>query len=319
MKITKFLLGALLSVAGTQAFGFEGATSASDSLQQPQPGYVTVSHNEYNAMENRILNLETKLASFENSSLAAAANGTSCTSGGCTGNGGCTGTGGCCEHNCCKADCCSWMNTNCGTFAQADLVFLKAFVSEANEGGERYETGSRYTIGYMGECGSSLRLRYFEYSTTLAAGANNAQLEYLDTEYATRFCLGNVLRGELSAGTRWAQYDEEAGLEYNDTLGILVGLGLRGPSIRNWDTFLNLRYSQQFGHQNAAVGPAPTEDDGTFTITEMQLGLTRDFCLNCGTGFASVYVESQSWSGLYDADSEDLGLAGFGFSLGFRR
>src|SRR5262245_42174029 len=90
MKITKFLLGALLSIAGTQAFGFEGATSTSDMLQQPQPGYVTVSHNEYNAMENRILNLETKLASFENSSLAAAANGTSCTSGGCTGN-GCTG------------------------------------------------------------------------------------------------------------------------------------------------------------------------------------------------------------------------------------
>ena len=60
MKISKFLLGALLSIAGTQAFGFDGVASTTDSLQQPQPGYVTVSHNEYNAMENRIMNLETK-------------------------------------------------------------------------------------------------------------------------------------------------------------------------------------------------------------------------------------------------------------------
>jgi hypothetical protein len=211
------------------------------------------------------------------------------------------------------------MNTDCGGFAEAQLLFLRAYDSENAASGASFDTASRYTFGYMGDCGSSIRMRYFEYSTALDLGDDNVQLEYLDTEYASRFCLGNLLRGELSGGFRWAQYDQEDAIKYNNSYGLQVGLSLRGPSIRCWDTFMNLRYSHQFGQANTTTGPETTDTSGHFTITEMQLGLTRDFCCKYGTGYASVFAEAQNWSGMFDDDSQDLGLAGFGFAIGLRR
>lgn len=294
MKITRLLVFTASLFLGSQILGTTAQAQEAYLTQQPRLlevnnayGVQQVNYNEFNA-EARIAELESRLASLEHNNHGG-------------GGGGCD--------TCCEPDC--WLNPCCGVYGEAQLVFLRAQDSEADNFGTEYSTGSRWTAGYMMNNGQSLRLRYFEYATTIVDGP--VELETLDLEYAARFRLGGVLRGEFSAGARYASFHEFQDNFYRDSIGLVVGMELRGLQIRNWDTFATARHSIQFGEE--VTGPG----FGSFNVTEIQLGLIREFETNFGTGYVQALVEADYWAGPVDEDTEDLGLIGYGFGIGFRR
>lgn len=293
MKITRWLVCAAALFLGGQYSN--SAANAQEAFLTEQPrlldvanayGIQQVNYNEFNA-EARIAELESRLASLENSNHGG-------------GGGGCD--------TCCEPDC--WLNPACGVYGEAQLVFLRAQDSEADNFGTEYSTGSRWTAGYMFNNGQSFRLRYFEYATTIVNGP--VELETLDLEYAARFRVGGVLRGEFSAGARYASFHEDGDMFYRDSIGLVVGMELRGLQIRCWDTFATARHSFQFGEE-------VNNGFGSFSVTEIQMGLIREFETNFGTGYVQALVEADYWSGPADGNSEDLGLIGYGFGIGFRR
>jgi hypothetical protein len=215
---------------------------------------------------------------------------------------GCSSCGGC-------NDC--WCNPSCGWTFTSELLFLRAHDSEANDSGHVFDTASRNTIGCVNSCGHEWRARYFEYSTDLR-DSDYVELEYIDVEWASRFTLGCNWRGEFGLGVRWAQYDEEGDLQYSDTLGPEIGALLIGPCCRGWDPYFSIRNSWQFG--------SPFDEDrGTFSVTEVQLGLQYTTCVCGGTGFLRTMIEADKWEGVFEDDSQDLGLIGYGVAIGVMR
>lgn len=305
------------------------AEQLAGSLEQALSGNTVVasdvqliSHREYTAMEQRLRDMELRLASVETASCCEAADdccGNGCGNGCGTGCCDCCGNGGCgCGSACCGGGCGCIDNWCCvcpGITFLSEVIFLRSYDSEPNSSQDaEFETGSRWEIGYMNECGRSWRVRYFEFADPDFDGNNYLHLEYLDLEYAGRFTLGCNWRGELSGGLRWAQVDDEGDNLYEDTIGLVMGAQLRGPCFFGLESYGIIRQSYQYGHEQRA-----TNDFGTFGISEMQLGLEYQTCFMGGIGFARSFLEAQSWQGIEDNDSEDAGLFGFGFSLGITR
>jgi hypothetical protein len=317
----RLLFSALITLSASLAIAQTSSTTVSD-LQ-------TVSFQDYSNLQSRLLDLEARLAAVEQPVAPASYNTSntstaSCTAAGCTTDGCTTGCTTCTTAQDCQVTNClcqDWLNPSCGAYADAQLVFLRAFDSELSANSDSFASASRYTLGYMRSDATSVRIRYFEYGTLLEQ-SSSVNLEMLDAEYAGRFCLGKLFRAELSGGFRWASFDEDDNLNYENTYGLLLGLTVRGPQlVRCWEPFFTLRHSFQFGNSNFLAqndsGPFIFRGRGTFNITEMQLGMTRDFCTRWGQGFVSVFAESNYWSGVYQSDSQDLGLAGGGFAIGF--
>jgi hypothetical protein len=165
-------------------------------------------------------------------------------------------------------------------------------------------------------------MRYFQYGSVLGSNRNENltkfDMAYMDLEYAQRFCLGSCLRAELSGGVRWLEAAEtNRNLDYHQTGGIVLGAMVYGPSIRCWDLYASARYSQQFGTAVPTGGGG--KFNGTFTFTEMQLGAQRNFQMGCGTAFVKTFIESDYLAGFEGFDTQDLGIIGTGFSIGFMR
>jgi hypothetical protein len=260
-----------------------------------------VSYQQFNSMEQRLAAMEARLASYDEAATATTSN---------NGGNGC-GCGSSCGGDCCGGcnDC--WCHPSCGLTFTSELLFLRAHDSEANDDGDDFETASRNTFGCIDACGREWRVRYFEYSTDLR-DSDYVQLEYIDTEYAGRFTLGCNWRGELSGGIRWAQYDEQGDLAYSDTFGPVLGAMLYGPCVCGYETFASLRNSWQFGS-------AFDSDRGTFSVTEVQLGVQYNYCLCGGNGFVRGVLEADKWEGVFEEDTQDLGLFGFGVAIGLTR
>lgn len=210
-------------------------------------------------------------------------------------------------------DCCCdcWCNPCCGWIGSAEILFLRPHDNYADStSSNRYETGSRYMIGHMDECGRSWRLRYFEFYHPDFDGSG-LQMETLDAEYAGRFTLGCNWRGELSAGLRWAEYRDDSSL-YSETIGPVIGAEVRNCLWCDVDIFALARQSIQFGEQD-------NDESGTFSITELQVGLEVTRCVAGTEIFARTMIEAQSWQGPEDAAGEDTGLIGYGFAVGLAR
>jgi hypothetical protein len=284
-------------------------TTINDNL-----GVEPVAYRSSTGMEQRLQELEARLASLEQTSVEQAC---------------CETTGDCCA-SACDAGCCGsacsdgcgcmnscWCNTGCGCTYSADLLFLRTHGSDGDEdrAGEDYDTASRYTLGYMTGCGREWRVRYFEYATEIDEGDEFLQLEYVDAEYAGRFTWGCNWRGELSAGLRWAQTDESDNLAYSDSIGPVLGAVLYGPTIWGLDTFAGVRHSWQFGHpwNNSDNEPA---EFSHFSVSEVQLGMQYNTSLMGRNAFARGIFEVQSWDGMSQTDTENQGLVGLGFALG---
>jgi hypothetical protein len=270
-----------------------------------------ISYQQFNSMEQRLATMEARLASVETVGYAYQDSAAAATNGGCA-NGCGNGCGDSCGAGCGCND--SWCNTCCGCTFSAELLFLRGYNSEVTADNDTLESASRYEVGYMNSCGRSWRARVFEYENPDFANNDYLQLEYIDVEYAGRFTVGCNWRGELSAGFRWAQVDTENDNLYDDTLGPVLGLHMRGPCCYGLAPYANVRQSYQFGEEK------DSDNFGNFAVSEVQLGLDWQTCACGGVAFARSFVEAQSWRGIDDQDDHaDVGLFGFGFALGLTR
>ncbi|MEM6798275.1 MAG: hypothetical protein AAF589_02060 [Planctomycetota bacterium] len=192
-----------------------------------------------------------------------------------------------------------------------DALLLRTHDSAAANGGEDFEFGTRWEVGFSPSWGKRVALRYLEYDTGLAAGPMDVEL--LDLESQLWFPAGGAQIG-IGGGLRWAEYEEAGGLTYSDTIGPVVGVYGRAPAFWNTDGIFTLRQSFQFGDAGAA-------DRGTFGITELQFGLEHRRRIAAGEGFVRGFFETQYWNdvGQTATDSTSRGLIGFGLGAGFRR
>jgi len=195
---------------------------------------------------------------------------------------------------------------------------LRPQESENGPSQNKFESGSRFTLGYTNARDQTIRARYFEYGATELVNSDiHLDLEILDLEYAAGFSLGRNWAGEIGAGLRWASYDEESELRYDDTFGPEIGIELRSTPWWCTSVFIGARQSLQFGD--------PVSYDtrhlplGSFGITEMQIGL--EWSRNCwgNTLFCRGTLEAQEWSSVADFDSEDQRLIGWGITVGVTR
>lgn len=218
----------------------------------------------------------------------------------------------------CGCDLCggdaSWTRVRPGLIGSAEILLLRGYDSEPNSvNTRRYETGSRFELGYMNDSGRAWRVRYFQFDHPNFDRDNFLNLDYLDLEYAGRFTLGYNWRGELTGGLRWAQVHDEGDNRYENPLGPVIAAQLRGPCCVGLELFGLVRQSFQYGQEENSG------NYGTFGITETQLGLEYQTSACGGTGFGRAFIDGQSWQGVEDNDSEDIGLFGFGFAIGLMR
>ncbi len=267
---------------------------------------------DYSSAEQRIRDLETRLNSLESAGNAvnlAAYNG--CDS-------GCDSSGDCCgssrSSSCNRSS--SWLRPCC-PISQFDTEFLLFAVNNSeNEIGDTqndFNGGLRLTYSKVNQQGQIFRVRYFNFGSTLEGGGNRFEMETIDTEIGRRFTLGGGLKGEFTGGIRYAAFDERQGLNYDTTLGPLVGLQLRGRKFLNGTSFVNLRHSWQFGDGSNNGG---ADVPGTFKISEVQFGLEWSRASRLGTMVFRTALEAQNWSGVQDGDTEDIGLYGTSGSFG---
>ncbi len=271
----------------------------------------------YTDGEERLRDLELRVDSLETSSNLGVnlANGVSL-----AGYSGCDsscdsscGSGVSCGSSCNRSS--SWLRPCC-PISQFDTEFLLFAVNNSeNDNGDTqndFNGGLRLTYSKVNQQGRIFRVRYFNFGSTLEGGGNRFEMETIDTEIGRRFTLGGGLKGEFTGGVRYAAFNERLGLDYDTTLGPLVSLQLRGRKFLHGTSFVNLRHSWQFGDNNDGSADVP----GTFKISEVQFGLEWRRAGNLGTWVFRSALEAQSWSGVQDNDSEDIGLYGTSSSFG---
>lgn len=226
--------------------------------------------------------------------------------------------GKCCS--CAHGTPCDWLRPCGGIFAEYQNVWLRPQLSEPENGGSttEYFGGQRFIFGHINSCGNIWRGRYFNYEANTFRISDLRvdsvfNLEYADFEHARRFSLGSIY-GELSAGLRWAQWEEQNDYRYTDTIGPVLGGEIRGQSIFNFTTFAAARHSIQFGEDHNSNGAIKAL--GSFSVTEMQIGATRNITLLGRPSFVKGFFEAQYWAGPQNDDSQDLGLVGLGAAFG---
>jgi hypothetical protein len=213
------------------------------------------------------------------------------------------------QGGCCPGAPCDWLSPCGGLFAEFQAVWLRAQFSESdNDVGNKYDPGTRYILGHIDNCGRIWRGRYFNYFTRTPEDA--FKLEYADFEHARRFAWAGGLYGELSAGLRWAEFQEQDDLLFSETIGPVIGAELRGLSIVNWDAYASARHSIQFGHERAE------NFLGSFSITELQLGMVRNVNVLGHSSFVKGFFEAQNWAAPQDDSSTSIGLVGLGLGIG---
>jgi hypothetical protein len=212
---------------------------------------------------------------------------------------------------CCPTAPCDWLRPCGGWFAEYQNVWLRPQGAEPSNAGSttKYNSGQRFIFGHMNSCGNIWRGRYFNYAAETSDTVFN--MAYADFEHARRFAWAGGIYGELSAGLRWAEWDEADGHLFTETIGPVFGGEIRGGSILNWNTFAAARHSIQFGHERRQ-----TDGFGTFSISEMQLGMVRNVSLFGHQSFVKGFFEAQYWAGAQEGDTSDLGLVGLGAAFG---
>lgn len=247
---------------------------------------------------------------------------------------GYSGYGGCgCEPSCgcggygCEPDCgCNggYGGWGCGGGAvvySGEILMLRPQQGETYSSQSKFETGSRFTLGYTNGCDQTIRARYFEYGASDISYYSDRflRLEMLDLEYAGGFCLGRSWTGQIGAGLRWASYDEESVIRYDDTIGPEIGIELHSCPWWYTSFFAGARQSLQFGTPSYYNGNyIETGDLNSFAITEIQVGLEWSRCCRGNTLYCRGTMEAQDWSGVSE-DDYDQRLIGWGITVGVTR
>ncbi len=211
------------------------------------------------------------------------------------------------QGGCCPEAPCDWLNPSGGWNFEAQSLWLRVQTSEDDYAGAGYDNGTRFIFGHTDACGRTWRGRYFNYFTRGTTEFYGA--EYADIEYARRFAWSGGIYGELSAGLRWAQFNNNTFTIFSDTIGPVIAGELRGLSFYGWDAYASARHSLQFGRD------LDDQDLASFSVTEVQLGMLRNFSVLGHPTFAKGFFEAQRWASASN-DSEDVGLVGFGVGVG---
>lgn len=270
----------------------------------------------YTSGEQRLRELELRLGELETAGYGgvnlAGFNGSNTNCGdGCDSCGSGVGCGSSCGRKT------SWLCPCPTTQFDAELLLFAVSDSEAEfgDGQDDFNAGLRLTYSRVNEQGRILRVRYFNFGSTLEGGGNRYEMETIDTEIGRRFTLGGGLKGEFTGGVRYAAFEERNDLDYDNTFGPLVSMQLRGRKFLRGTSFVNLRHSWQFGD---ASDNGDADVGGTFKISEVQLGLEwrRAGRQGRGTWVFRTALEAQNWSGIQESDTEDIGLYGTSSSFG---
>lgn len=211
------------------------------------------------------------------------------------------------HRGCCPGAPCDWLTPCGGWNFEAQSLWLRLQTSEDEFAGQSFDNGTRFILGHTDACGRTWRGRYFNYFTRGTVDFYSA--EYADFEYARRFAWSGGLYGELSAGLRWAQFNNDNTVIFSDTIGPVIGAELRGLSFYGWDAYASARHSIQFGKD------LDDRDLASFSITEVQLGMLRNVSFLGHPSFVKGFLEAQRWASASN-DSEDVGLIGFGVGVG---
>lgn len=239
---------------------------------------------------DRIAQLEGHLASLSSNAGTTGYAGDGC---GCT-----QGCNQCCDQS--------------GVYGGVEIVALKVFQSEGNYGNNDYQPGARLWVGAQRSDGLGLRFRVFDYTQSI--GGDTVDIENYDLELTDAFTLGNW-NGIVSGGLRYTEFQDDFGSVSTYATGLTVGIQANRQLNDRLSIFASVQESLMYGND---VGN--TADDVVFSITEVQLGVQADRCLNSGaTMFVRTGVEGQFYSAASDFDSEALGLFGFFATLGVQR
>lgn len=208
----------------------------------------------------------------------------------------------------------SWCNPCAGILFSAEVIWLRPQDSlpDSPTGGTLYQTGSRFTLGYLNDSGRMLRVRYFEFAHD-NWDSDDLEMHTVDIEYAGRFTLGCGWNGELSGGIRLASYFDND-MEYDSAFGPVIGVEIKNE-VRCGVNLVGLfRQSIQVGDELSG-----SSERGTFGITEIQVGTEIIREVNGFQIFLRSMLEAQLWSGIEDNLSQDMSLIGVNFSVGIAR
>lgn len=214
-----------------------------------------------------------------------------------------------CPTVCCPSD--IWLRPTPGFYGDAEILLLKWYDTDGDDGTNTTSDASRFTLGFMNDHGRSIRARYFEFGVADDIGPGQLLIQHADLEYAGRFALNNNWLGEISLGGRWASLTTPNPRIFKDTYGPVFGIDLRSE-LRDWlSIYGSARQSFQFGREEQ-------EDDlKTFGITELGLGLELSHATCVREWYFRTGVESLYYTSVRD-DEEDYGLVGLTFKLGTR-
>jgi hypothetical protein len=257
-----------------------------------------VSTTSFASMQNRVGELEGRMASFENL-------------GGDSKHGGKGG---------------SWGGSS-GLVGGLEVAFLRVGQSDGGAGDYDFEAAPRIWLGYQNANGLGARVRWFHFD---ADGPNSGFLTSLrystiDFEITDTFQLGCKWEGTLSGGLRLADYHETFQndptnfIDFDSGVGAVVGVELNRRISDRFGLFGLLRGSIILA--DGIDGDGGSYDDVGYSASEMQLGAEyhRAIGNGCTTMFARVAAEAQYLSGVSDLDNESITLIGGAFSVGISR
>ena len=257
------------------------------------------SHAELNDLYARLAELESRIA---------ASNVSGCGCADAAGN----GCGDCCD------DCCGCP----GAVAGAEILWLKAFNSNASFGDFNYDEGFRWWLGYQGAGGLGVRVRGFDYSQIAPNTGDIVDIETIDFEVYDSFQLGCNWDVVIGGGLRYT----DSRFLYNQ-LGIDTQIFGTGPVVTaelyrhvsdRAALYVIGRESIVAGDANVTGGTGVGVTDDTMFISELQLGgqLHREY--NGGLLFARLGWEAQWYGDTVDI-GESVSLMGVAASVGLMR
>ena len=259
--------------------------------------------DDYEAMNDRVNELEWRLATCEKFHHTAPCEESCGDLGGC-------GTSGLGTH---------FGPPTFGLYGGGQVSFLKLGHSTGDAGDYTYQASPRGWIGYQLQEGLGARARLFDFHgrSPTASRITDVDMLTLDFEVTHDFRLGKW-EGMLSAGLRYTEYREEYFnnpanfLEYSNGYGGVVGIELN-RSLTDWISLFGLlRESILMDDESAGV-----INDLGYHITEIQLGAELRYKVNRGYFFFRGAGEAQHWSGISNAGSDSVTLVGGNLSIGF--
>ena len=296
---------------------------------------VQAQNLNFSDLSARLAKIEAQLAIQDDVHQAAFCEGCGCGECGC-GNGcgccGCCDCGDCC--GCC--DCCNACGCGGGTYAQFEILFLRAHVLEDAAGlgklSEEYEISPRFVLGFENGCGQGARIRYWHYGhqqNSIDDPALGVRFEWnvLDLEATNRlqFCRTDVV---LGGGVRLANTEIMSSPNIDaDLIGLTAAVDAETVICCDccrcsyWSAIYGSRLSILGGDWEGAGNtyiPGPIRDDNV-VVTELYGGVEYGCCYRGLDLFSQLKFEVQNWHSdalAANAGTDSIGFVGPGFVIG---